>query len=173
MGAPFLPRHRSHRKGLAFAFTWAIVGTCFLSASAFKRPHYVLSLIPAYCLLLGPVIDRLFFGEVAVAKRGVQFACRLLPVLIALAAVAGGVALDRQYPELLRTYVLAIVLAVSLWAAACRSFARDRRVVSFAELNLGVLALLLAIWPGMGGARQDEPGRQRPGSSPDSAQRPT
>lgn len=147
VAAPFVPRYTPHRKGLAFAFTWAIVGTLFLSTSAFKRPHYVLSLVPAYCLLLGPVIDRLFFGEVAVAGRAVQSVCRLLPVLIAAAAVAGGVLLDRVYPDLLRNYVLAVILAVLLWKASCRAFARDRRMVSFAELNMGVLLLLLAIWP--------------------------
>lgn len=147
--ATFLPRYHAYRKGLAFAFTWAIVGTCFLSAAEFKRPHYVLSLIPAYCLLLGPVIDRLFFGEVVVARRSVRTACRLLPVLIAAIAIVGGVLLNREYPNLLRSYVPAAAMAFVLWAAACWAYARDRRIVSFAELNLGVLLLLLVIWPGM------------------------
>jgi 4-amino-4-deoxy-L-arabinose transferase-like glycosyltransferase len=149
VAAPFLPRYRGHRKGLAYALTWAIVGTCFLSASAFKRPYYVLSLLPAYCLLIGPVIDRLFFGEVAAARRIIQATCWLLPVLVVAAAIAGGVLLDREYPSLLRSYVPAAALAFVLWAAACRAYARDRRIVSFAELNLGVLVLLLATWPGV------------------------
>lgn len=151
LAAPFLTRHRSYRQGLAFAFTWAIVGACFLSASAFKRPHYVLSLLPAYCLLLAPVIYRLFFGEFAVDRRNVQITCRLLPVAMAVAAVAGGFAMYKEYPGLLRYYAVAMAAAVVLWTAASYAFKRGRRIVSFAELNLGVLALLLAFWPGIRG----------------------
>ncbi len=149
VAAPFLQRYRAHRKGLAFAFSWAMVGTCFLSVSAFKRPHYVLSVLPAYCLLLGPVIDRLFFGKHAVVRRSVQITCRLLPVFMLVAAVAGGVALNREYPALLRSYAPGVALAILAWTAACHSFRSDRRIVSFAELNVGVLLLLVAIWPGI------------------------
>jgi 4-amino-4-deoxy-L-arabinose transferase-like glycosyltransferase len=149
VAASFLPRYHTYRKGLAFAFTWAIVGTCFLSASVFKRPYYVLSLLPAYCLLIGPVIDRLFFGKVAASRRTVLTTCGLLPVLVVAAAIAGGVLLEREYPRLLRSYAPAAALASVLWTAACWAYARNRRIVSFAELNLGVLVLLLATWPGV------------------------
>jgi len=148
--APFLPRYRSQRRGLTFAWTWLIIGAVFLSASSFKRPHYVVSLLPACCLLLGPVIDRLFFGAVNVGYWGVRVACRIIPIALAAGMIAGGVVVYREFPDLLRSYALAIAAAFGLWTAASVAFARDRRTLSFAQLNAGVLILLILIWPGLG-----------------------
>ncbi|MEK7757178.1 MAG: glycosyltransferase family 39 protein, partial [Planctomycetota bacterium] len=105
--APFLPRYAAQRRGLAYAFTWALAATWFLSSSGFKRPHYLLSVIPAYCLLLAPVIDRLFFGVVSTAGRGARFACRVLPALLAAGGIAGGVMVRQKYPGLLTPYAIA------------------------------------------------------------------
>ncbi len=58
--APFLKMYRRERAGLLFAFTWVVVQVGFLSTSPFKRPHYMLPVIPGLALLLAPVIDRLF-----------------------------------------------------------------------------------------------------------------
>ncbi len=148
LAAPFLKRYGSSRSGLVLAFTWALVGTCFLSASEFKRPHYVISVLPACCLLLGPVIDRVFFGAFAVTRSSVRMTCVFIPVLLLSGAIAGGFVLSRHYPSLLRVYIPSAAVAVTLWITACYSFFRNRRGLSFAKLNLGVLVLIFAIWPG-------------------------
>ena len=146
----FLPRYRDRRSGLAFAWTWLMVGLCFLSASAFKRPHYVLSLLPAACLLIGPVVERLFFEDRHVASRIVRLTCAVIAVALAAAAITGGVLLHRSFPGLLRSYIPAGAGALVLWVLACRSFSRNRRMLSFAQLNGGVVVLMLWIWPGLG-----------------------
>lgn len=148
--APFLGRYAAQRKGLAFAFTWALVATAFLSASEFKRPHYLLSVIPAYCLLLAPVIDRLFFGVINVKARGTRIACRVLPILLAIAGIVGGVLIRQKYPALLTTYVIAFLAVFLVWTAACWAHTRDQRLSSFALLNLGVPVLVLVMWPALG-----------------------
>ena len=154
MVAVFLPRYTAQRKGLAFAFTWALVATGFLSMSAFKRPHYLLSVIPAYCLLLAPVIERLFFGVVSTARRGALITCRVLPALLAVGGIVGGVLVRQKYPDLLTPYAIGVGAAFLVWTAACWAYARDRRLSSFALLNLGVPLVLLIMWPALGkGAR--------------------
>jgi len=147
VASPFLPRYAAQRRGIAYAFTWAAVATLFLSAAAFKRPHYLLSVVPAYCLLLAPVIERLFFGGVAAASRLVRATCLGVPVLLGIAGIVGGAVLQRQYPALLRPYVVASSGAFLVWTAACWAYARNRRVASFVLLNLGVPILLLVMWP--------------------------
>jgi 4-amino-4-deoxy-L-arabinose transferase-like glycosyltransferase len=77
-----LPRYAAHRRGLGYAFTWAFVTTVFLSTAAFKRPHYLVSAIPGFCLLLAPVVDRLFFGTLYASERVLRIFCVLLPFLI-------------------------------------------------------------------------------------------
>ena len=150
VAAPFLKRYQPQRDGLAFAFTWAVVGTLFLSMASFKRPYYLLSVIPAYCLLLAPVIDRLFFGPVAVSSRAVQFACRTLPLVLGAGIVAGGIVLHRTYPSLLGAYVVIGIVLFVAWTAACRLYARDARTASFAQLLLGVLLVSVAALPVVG-----------------------
>lgn len=148
--ALFLPRYVAQRRGLAYAFTWALVATLLLSASVFKRNHYLLSVIPAYCLLLAPVIDRLFFGVVSFAGRGVRFACRILPALLAVGGIAGGVLVRQKHPGLFAPYAIVFVAVFLVWTAACWAYARDRRLSSFALLNLGVPVVVLVMWPALG-----------------------
>ncbi|MFH1264126.1 MAG: glycosyltransferase family 39 protein [Planctomycetota bacterium] len=147
VASPFAARYRAQRQGLSFVFTWALVGTCFLSTAAFKRPHYLLSVFPAYCLLLAPVIDRFFFGTITAMTRLGRATCYGVPVLIGVLGIAGGVLLQRQYPGLLRPYVFAYSGAFLVWTAACWAYARNRRLASFVLVNLGVPILLLVMWP--------------------------
>jgi 4-amino-4-deoxy-L-arabinose transferase-like glycosyltransferase len=150
VAAPFLPRYRRHRRALAFAFTWAIVGTLVLSIPSFKRSHYVLSVMPGYCLLLAPVIERLFFGELLAPAHVIRVTCAVLPVALAGGFAAGGFFVRREFPTLLHAYVLAAVVALVIWGLACWTFATGRRRRSFVLVNLGVVALLTLIWPAVG-----------------------
>lgn len=150
VASPFVPRYRAQRRGLLYAFTWALIGTGFLSAAAFKRPHYLLSVFPAYCLLLAPVIDRLFFGVVVTGSRLVRATCYGVPILLGVVGVVGGAVLQRKYPVLLTPYVVAYSGAFLVWAGACWAYARNRRPASFVLLNLGVPILLLVMWPAVG-----------------------
>jgi 4-amino-4-deoxy-L-arabinose transferase-like glycosyltransferase len=150
VAAPFLKRYRQHRNALAFAFTWAVVGTLFLSVPSFKRSHYILSIMPAYCLLLAPVIERLFFGTLFAPARYVRLTCIALPVALAGGFVAGGFFVRHDFPTLLNAYIWATALTFIVWAAACWTFANGRRSTSLVLINVGVAVLLAEIWPAAG-----------------------
>lgn len=148
LAAPFLRRYRAHSAAAHYVFVWAVVGTVFLSSSSFKRPHYLLSVLPAYCLLLAPVIDRLFFQAGGVT-RAARATCMILPGLLPIGAVVGGWFLRREAPQLMTTYVITISAAVIAWSLACWAYARDRRVTSFALLNLATVVALIVAWPAL------------------------
>jgi len=147
MASPFLSRYRPWRKGLAFSFTWAIVGTVFLSLSSFKRPHYLAAVIPAYCLLLGVVIDRLFFGDCRSSFAMIRRTSFILIGVIFLAAISGGVVVRREYTDWLGGYVLLATAVSAAMTAACLLYARGRRTASFLSLNLGTVILVVFLWP--------------------------
>jgi len=148
--SPFLKKYRQIREGQVFVFTWALVGTIFLSTAAFKRPHYILSVLPAYILTLAPVVHHLFFGDVNIRRNVVQWLCRLIPVLLVAGGIGGGVAVYDRYPGLLVSYIMSMAAATALWGLACRFYARVERVLSFAFLQTGIAALLIVIWPAIG-----------------------
>ena len=56
----------------------------------------------------------------------------------------------QKYPGLFMPYSIAFVAAFLVWTAACWAYARDRRLSSFALLNLGVPVLALVMWPALG-----------------------
>jgi hypothetical protein len=148
VGAVFLSRYRQYRFPLAFAFTWGVWSVLFLSTSSEKKWHYVLSVMPAFCLMVAPVIERLFLGPRGqLSERLIQAACALLPVGIAGGLIAAGVFVYRQAPGVLPVYVVLAVLLMIAWTMSCRLFAADRRVASFGALNLGVLVLVCLAWP--------------------------
>jgi 4-amino-4-deoxy-L-arabinose transferase-like glycosyltransferase len=152
IGAVFMGRYRECRNQLAYAFTWAIVGTVFISLGSYKRPHYLLSMLPAYCLLLAPVIDRLFFGVLSAHLRTIRRACLVIPVLLVVAAIIGGIVVRREMADLLRAYMIVVVVLVVICSAASLIFAAGRRGLSFAALNVAVLASVMLGWPAVGQA---------------------
>jgi 4-amino-4-deoxy-L-arabinose transferase-like glycosyltransferase len=154
VASPFLRVYRSHRRATAFALTWAVCGTVFLSYPSFKRPHYLLSVAPAYCLLLAPVIERLFFGPFSATSRAGRFvagrAHLLLPLCLGVGFIIGGFVVHQRYPTMVRTYAMVVPIALVIWTLAAWSFTSGRRLVSFALLNLGMLAVLSLGWPALG-----------------------
>lgn len=56
----------------------------------------------------------------------------------------------QKYPGLFMPYSIAFVAAFLVWTAACWAYARDRRLSSFALLNLGVPVVVLVMWPALG-----------------------
>lgn len=155
--AVFLPRYRAHRRQLAYAFTWAMVGTFFISLSSYKRQHYVLSMIPAYCLLLAPVIDRLFFGRLWASARTVRVLCHVAPLALAAGAVVGGVILYRRDPSFTVPYIVIAVLVVVMWSLASLVFAAGRRGFAFGLLSLGVTTGITLGYPAAGARLELEP----------------
>lgn len=150
VAAVFLSRYRRWRRELSYCFTWAVVGTLFLSLAAYKRPHYILSVLPAYCLLLSVVIDRLFFASMDVKRRVVQVACRVVAPGLLIGVVVGGWVLHREFPSMVRPFALVSVWLLVACAVAAAMFARGRRTISFAWLNVGTLVAVTITWPAVG-----------------------
>ena len=152
LAALFLKRYRAHRRGLAFALTWAFCGLVFLSIASYKRPHYLLSIVPAYCLLLAPVIDRLFFGAVSRLARPTAIA---IPVMLGISMVVGGIYVQRtyhaEYEGILSSYLKLALPVFGLLTASCVLYATGRRTWSFILLNAGTVLLTVL---GVPAARQ-------------------
>ena len=172
--AVFLKRYRQHRAALAFALTWAIVGTVFLSSASYKRPHYLLSIIPAYCLLLAPVIERLFFGTIVAPKRLVQLVCVAVPIVLGVGFIVAARPMHNRYADLYEMYKVAAGSLWALWSLAAVAYAVGRRAMSFGLLSAWVLVLAFIVWPGTGQAMRGDPemialvdGFQKNGIQPD------
>lgn len=155
--AAFMRRYQAQRRGLAFALTWFVVGFIVLSVAAYKRPHYLISVMPAVSLLLAPVIDRLFFGRLLADTPVVRRACAVLVVVIGLASVVGIFVVRHELPTMLHVYLLVGGVTAGLWMGACLAFSGGRRMTSFALLNLGTMVFLLLGWPAAGSHIEVDP----------------
>lgn len=150
--SPFRTVYRKHRKGLLFAFTWAAVQIVFLSTSPFKRPHYLVATVPAFALLLGPTLERLFLAARTFSRRQLQLAFVATAVVIPVGAVLGGIFIAGRYPRALRSYVIAGIV-VALGATACMlAFLKRQRLLSLAILHLFVGLAFASMWDALGQA---------------------
>lgn len=144
VAAAFLQKYRHRREGLLFALTWAVVGTVFVSLAAFKRPHYLLPAFSAYCLLLGPVIERLFLVPFDVKRAVVRATCVAAPFLLGGAMVGGARLLREEIADVGLGYAWGCVTALAIWTGAAAAFMLDWR-----RLSLGLIALALPIAAGV------------------------
>ena len=62
-------RFERHRSGLVYLLLWCIGFVVLFTAAAGKREHYILPMIPAFCLLMGYVAEDVFFRHVWIRPR--------------------------------------------------------------------------------------------------------
>ncbi|NOX59322.1 MAG: phospholipid carrier-dependent glycosyltransferase [Planctomycetes bacterium] len=144
----FLKPYARHKHALGFLLAWGVWGLIFLSASSFKRPHYVASIIPPFLLLIVPVVDRLFFDALAYPKRVIQVFCDLCTIAVIALLVVAAVKLrdqDMVSPTLLYTVLGLIAFC---WCGSAIAYRVNRRSVSLALLLLSGPVMLYAGWSG-------------------------
>jgi len=150
LAAPFLQAYREHRKPLLFAFTWVAVTTGFLGSSAFKVPRYLVVCIPGFALLLGPVLDRLFFAVRTFSIRGLRLTKTVLLVGIPVAAMVGAVIFVDRYPEQWAIYRVAGVIVILGGIVSTLLFAPGRRITSLLFLEATVALAFTSAWDAIG-----------------------
>jgi len=142
--APFRRVFRKERAGLLFALTWVVVDITFLSTSAFKRPHYILPIVPGLCVLLAPVIDRMFFGAIRFDLRRVRPAILAICTAFIIAAPVGLYQVRREAPDLLWASGIGLLILLGGIGLASYLFRIQKRQASL--LTLFVLPLMLFAW---------------------------
>ncbi|MCB9850732.1 MAG: glycosyltransferase family 39 protein [Phycisphaerales bacterium] len=146
VAAPWMPRYHRYRRANAFLLTWGISGLLVLSASAFKRPHYLAAVMPPFLILLAPVVDRFFLVGGEERRRGIRAFCNALPFILSAAAIAGAVMLTQQFPGIGRGPFVALIALVALWTVASISFRRGQGTVSLATIMLASPVMLALGW---------------------------
>lgn len=147
--APFMRFYRAHRRGLLFAFTWAVVQIAFLSTSSFKRPHYMLPAVPALCLLLAPVIDRFFFA-LEWDRKLMRLGGAALTAAAAIGMPIALAVLHRNEPEFLWTMWIPALVVVTAIIAATWLYYYNQRVASLALVYAMPVIAFAAGWSALG-----------------------
>ena len=151
--SPFLAAHRERRKGLLFALTWALVHIGFLSTSAFKRPHYLISAAPAFAILLGPTLERLFLAARTMSRARLRLAVWVLALGLIAGVPVGGLFILRDYPHVMHAYVVGGGVLIAAGVACGMLFLSGRRLASFLLLNACVGVGFALTWDALGQAR--------------------
>jgi len=146
----FLGRYRSKRRELLYVWCWLVVNLVFFTIAGFKRPHYILPAMPALFVLLGAVLEPLFFGPPSPRRRLVIAAAGGLGLGLAAGLIGGGVWVHREWPVLFRPYLVAAAIAAVGFGLAVLAFVAGRRGVSFGLVNVTAVAVFCWLRPTMG-----------------------
>jgi len=144
LAAPFRRVFRKERAGLLFALTWVVVNLMFLSTSAFKRPHYLLPAVPGFCVLLAPVIDRMFLGPIRFDLRRVRLVLLAICTSLIIAAPICIYQVRREAPDLLWASGIGLMILFGGTGWASYLFWIQKRQASL--LAIFVLPLMLFAW---------------------------
>jgi len=150
LAAPFRRAFLEQRAGLLFVLTWVVADLVFLSTSAFKRPHYLLPVVPGLCVLLAPAIDRVFFGAIRFAPRRVRLVSAVICVALLAAAPIGLYRIHEQKPDLLWVAGVGLPILLGGIALAGYLFRRQKRQASLVTLFVLPLVLFAWIWSALG-----------------------
>ena len=146
--APWLPRYRAHRKALYFVGIWAVTGAVVMSLMEFKKPYYVLPILPGFILLMTPVLERVILRAGVLSKKLVRAGMFVVPLLV----IGGGVialtmAVGRQYPVAM-VAILGVFCAGLL--AVLHLAGRAKGVSAYGAFAVTVVVCFLVGWYAMG-----------------------
>lgn len=159
--SPFRQIYRCRAKPLTFVWFWLVVGFGALSVMSFKKPYYILPLLPACALLLAPVLDRLFFARRAPSSHRARAAATVVVIVTIAIFVVGGFVAKHKYPWAFSGKVgwgLAVcaLLAVLGVVTACLLFLSARRKWSFFAVGGNAVVVFATVWcllgPSLGNA---------------------
>ena len=142
LAAPLMRRFKEYRQPLTFLLLWSVGLVALFSAAAGKRPHYLLPMIPALCLLVGFIAEDVFHRHAWISPRLARWigggyglaAAAAVAVLAALAIV------KRDHAQFLWLMATAGGAAVLLIPAGLRAWRGQFR----AALPLIALGTMLA-----------------------------
>ncbi|MFH1416730.1 MAG: glycosyltransferase family 39 protein [Planctomycetota bacterium] len=155
--SPFRRIHRRHAKPVTYAWYWVVIGLVVLSVMSFKKPYYILPVLPGCALLLAPVLERLFFGNPAPSSARVRTAVKIIVVAALAILVGGGLVVEDKYSWVFRGdaawgVVACAVLAVFGIVLACVLFLLARRKWSFCVVGCNALVVFTIVWCVLGSA---------------------
>lgn len=153
VASPYLQTYRRHRKGLLFALTWVAVQMAFLTTSAFKRPHYLVTAAPALALLLGPTLDRLFLASRSFSRRGLQTTLITLAASIPIGLGLASIFVAREYPRAMGAFVGGSAITIVGVIVCCVAFRMRNRLLSLGVLCLTVMLSFAWVWEALGRSR--------------------
>lgn len=150
LASPFLRVHRRWVRPLTYAWCWVVVALVLLSVMSFKKPYYVLPAVPGCALLLGPVLDRLFFRSI-VSPRRARLAVGAIVSILATAFVISWFVGSRMYPEewhgiLAWATPVFAALAIVGMAIAGVMFVRARWWMSVSTVAATGIVTFVGVW---------------------------
>lgn len=159
IAAPFLQKYRRDRKPLLFAWFWVIVGTAIMSMMSFKKPYYIVPVLPGCALLLAPVLRHFFFSVSRASERHMRIAYYGILAVWAVGWSAMWFVAHAKYPQIWTgnlalyspIFVLLTTLAVA-WVGAL--YLKGRRFSSFVTLGITGMVSFGLVWS-TAGARLD------------------
>ncbi|HKQ47092.1 MAG TPA: glycosyltransferase family 39 protein [Phycisphaerae bacterium] len=150
LASPFLRVYRRQLRPLTYAWCWAVAALALLSIMSFKKPYYILPAVPGCAILLGPVLDRLFFRSDVSARLAKATVGVIVAILTTIAVVMWFVG-RRMYPEewhgiLAWGTPLFAVLAIGGMAMAGWLYVRGRRWPSLTAVAMSGLVTFGGVW---------------------------
>lgn len=127
----FMRRFETERRGLVYLLLWCLGLVLLMTASAAKREHYILPMLPALCLLMGHVADDVLFKHRWVKPN----VARLLGLPYGLLGVAGVAAIlvkwvaSGQDVRWIHMLLVTLAAAVPMTASGVLTWRRRFRLV--------------------------------------------
>ncbi len=157
LASPFLKRYQKYRRPNFYAWYWVITSVVVLSIMHFKQDYYLLPVLPACALLLGPVLYDLFIAPSPPPTRAIaRRATFLLLFILLVVPVACFLAFRDELSgkDLGSAFVLfsllAAVFVVGGILFAARLFIKGRKPLAFCTVGLTSLAVFTLVWVAAG-----------------------
>ncbi len=142
LAMPLMRRFCEHRRGLVFCVLWCIGIFGLFTASAAKREHYILPMMPAMCLLMGFAAEEVFFRNLWIRKTGARLIGALYGPVGVVGAIVMAVVWFRKPDDMLWPVLMGSLIAAAVPFAAAGWLAWKGRFRAFVLLVAVAMAVI-------------------------------
>jgi 4-amino-4-deoxy-L-arabinose transferase-like glycosyltransferase len=147
--APWIRTFRRRRRALYFAGCWAVGGVLVMSLMEFKKPYYILPTLPAFILLIAPIVES--FVRPVIARARAVGALGIIGVLgLLLAAGLLGIRSTSDPGQTTYGYIFVGVLGTAALAWSVALQWRRRYAETLLTIGCGMTCAFCAGWYALG-----------------------
>lgn len=147
--SPWMRKYAQYRRPLLYAGLWALIGAVIMSLIEFKKPYYVVPMLPALVLLMAVVADGFYASPLI--RRRLAWAVWGVFIVAGTGAVIGGYFwIQQDFPQAAGLLTAICAGAILLLAIAGVAFIRGRSWTAFGTTAATAVIAFMATWHGAG-----------------------
>ena len=141
---PFYKVWRTKRPIITYLWIWFVADIIFLSLSGGKRQHYILPLIPPIAIVIGIILNDMFFSRKAYSSDFIKNALKAHAIVLILLALAAPVVMSFIAQQYVGRVVIISIIILTGFCVAMIFLKKNNKIFACITMFVSITIFVIA-----------------------------